>query len=74
MNALSETIRILLGHRQLTGAQLAEDIGLSATSVGRIVTGHSKPKQVTLTRLMKRLCATIRSIHEAIGPILKVAK
>lgn len=49
-------IRILMGRRQLTGSRLAEDIGLSATSVSRIVTGHSKPKQVTLTRLMKRLC------------------
>ncbi len=58
MNALGETIRILIGRRQLTGAQLAEDIGLSATSVSRIVTGHSKPKQVTLTRLMKRLCVS----------------
>jgi transcriptional regulator with XRE-family HTH domain len=57
VNALGETIRILMGRRKLTGAQLAEDIGLSATSVSRIITGHSKPKQVTLTRLMKRLCA-----------------
>ncbi len=58
MNPLGETIRILMGRRQLTGVQLSEDIGLSATSVSRIITGHSKPKQVTLTRLMKRLCAS----------------
>jgi transcriptional regulator with XRE-family HTH domain len=58
VNALGETIRILMSRRKLTGAQLAEDIGLSATSVSRIITGHSKPKQVTLTRLMKRLCAS----------------
>jgi len=45
-----------MGRRKLTGVQLAADIGLSATSLSRIVTGHSKPKQVTLTRLMKRLC------------------
>lgn len=56
MNTLGEVIRVLMSRRQLTGAQLAEDIGLSATSVSRIITGHSKPKQVTLTRLMKRLC------------------
>ena len=37
---------------------MSEDIGLSTTSVSRIITGHSKPKQVTLTRLMKRLCAS----------------
>lgn len=47
-----------MGRRKITGAQLSEDIGLSATSVSRIVMGHSKPKQVTLTRLMKRLCAS----------------
>ena len=46
-----------MGRRDLTGAQLAEETGLSATSVSRIVNGHSKPKQVTLTRLMKRLCS-----------------
>lgn len=58
MNPIGETIRILMGRRKLTGAQLAIDVGLSATSVSRIITGHSKPKQVTLTRLMKRLCAS----------------
>lgn len=47
-----------MSRRGLTGAQLGEEIGLSATSVSRIVQGHSKPKQVTLTRLMKRLCAS----------------
>ena len=47
-----------MSRRQLTGAQLAEDVGLSATSISRIVTGHTKPKQVTLTRLMKRLCSS----------------
>jgi transcriptional regulator with XRE-family HTH domain len=47
-----------MSRRRLTGAKLAEDIGLSPTSVSRIITGHSKPKQVTLTRLMKRLCAS----------------
>lgn len=40
----------------LTGVQLSADIGLSETSLSRILKGHSRPKQVTLTRLMKRLC------------------
>ena len=44
--------------RELTGSQLAEDIGLSAASVSRIVTGQSRPRQVTLSRLMKRLCTS----------------
>ena len=47
-----------MSRRGLTGAQLGEEIGLSATSVSRIIQGHAKPKQVTLSRLMKRLCAT----------------
>jgi len=58
VNLLGETIRILIRRRKLSGAKLAKEIGLSATSVSRIITGHSKPKQVTLTRLMKRLCAS----------------
>lgn len=37
---------------------MGQDIGLSATSVSRILQGHSKPKQVTLSRLMKRLCTS----------------
>lgn len=45
-----------MGRRKITGARLAKETGLSATSVSRIIKGHSKPKQVTLTRLMKRLC------------------
>jgi len=56
--ALSEAIRIPMGRRELTGTRLATEIGLSATSVHRIITGHSKPKQVTFTRLMKRLCVS----------------
>lgn len=45
-----------MSRRGLTGAQLGEEIGLSATSISRIIQGHAKPKQVTLSRLMKRLC------------------
>jgi len=45
-----------MGRRELTGAQLAQEIDLSATSISRILTGHAKPRQLTLTRLMKRLC------------------
>lgn len=61
MNALGDSIRLLMARRQLNGVQLAEDIGISETALSRIVQGHSKPKQVTLTRLMKRLCT---STHE----------
>ncbi len=50
-----------MARRHLNGVQLAEDIGISETALSRIVQGHSKPKQVTLTRLMRRLCT---STHE----------
>ncbi|KAF0094276.1 MAG: hypothetical protein E1N59_1992 [Puniceicoccaceae bacterium 5H] len=42
----------------VSGVQLAADIGLTATSVSRILNGASSPRQVTLSRLMKRLCET----------------
>lgn len=56
MNILSETLRDLMARHGLTGAKLAEEIGLSATSVSQILTGKTKPRQVTLSRMMKRLC------------------
>jgi len=55
---LSSVIRVLMERRELTGSQLGEEIGLSATSVNRIVNGRSRPRQVTLSRLMKRLCTS----------------
>lgn len=56
MRTFGDVVRLLMERRELTGNRLAADIGLSATSVSKIVTGASKPKQVTLSRLMKRLC------------------
>ncbi|MBC2601010.1 helix-turn-helix domain-containing protein [Puniceicoccus vermicola] len=58
MSNFSEVVREFVQRRGLTGSQLAEDIGLSAVAVSRIVTGQSKPRQVTLSRLMKRLCTS----------------
>lgn len=56
MNTLAETIRLLMDRRGLTGVKLSEAIGLSPTSVSKIITGQSKPRQVTFSRLMKCLC------------------
>lgn len=53
---LSSVIRDLMELREVTGSQLAEDIGISPTSISKIVTGQSRPRQVTLSRLIKRLC------------------
>jgi len=56
MNNLGDVIRLLMERREVTGAKLAADIGISPTSVSKILTGQSKPRQVTLTRLIQRLC------------------
>ena len=42
--------------KKVSGLKLAEDIGISPTSVSRILTGQSRPRQVTLSRIMKALC------------------
>lgn len=87
MNILSEILRDLMARHGLTGAKLAEEIGLSATSVSQILTGKTKPRQVTLSRMMKRLCEnsedeqallsayeTIRSAKMPASPILEDAE
>ena len=56
MVSFGEVVRVLMARRGTNGKQLAADIGISPTSVSKIVTGQSKPRQITLTRLMKRLC------------------
>ena len=42
--------------KKVSGLKLAEDIGISPTSVSRILNGQSRPRQVTLSRIMKALC------------------
>jgi transcriptional regulator with XRE-family HTH domain len=59
MNNFGDVVRQLMERRGLTGNRLSADIGISPTSVSKIVTGASKPKQVTLSRLMKRLCTNL---------------
>jgi transcriptional regulator with XRE-family HTH domain len=56
MKKLGDAIRRLMEAKEITGVQLAADIGLTPTSVSRILNGASRPRQVTLSRLMKRLC------------------
>lgn len=73
MNLLSDTLRDLMDHHGLTGAKLAEEIGISAVSVSNILTGKSRPRQVTLSRMMKRLCEdskdeqALLSAYESLG-------
>lgn len=56
MNTLSDTLRELMDRHDLTGVKLAKEIGISSVSVSNILTGKSRPRQVTLSRMMKRLC------------------
>lgn len=58
MENFGDVVRLLMRRRGLTGNRLAADIGISPTSVSKILTGASKPKQLTLSRLMKRLCSS----------------
>lgn len=56
MAKLGEVLKALMDRKKLTGNQLAEAIGISPTSVSKIMTGQSKPRQLTLTQIIKRLC------------------
>lgn len=58
MKRLGDAIRRLMEVKDVTGIQLAADIGVTPTSISRILNGQTRPRQVTLSRLMKRLCET----------------
>lgn len=58
MTDFGDVVRQLMERKGVTGVQLAQDIGITATSVSRLLNGVSKPRQLTLTRIMQRLCAT----------------
>lgn len=42
----------------VTGVQLSAETGLTTTSISRLLNGQTRPRQVTLTRLMKYVCET----------------
>jgi transcriptional regulator with XRE-family HTH domain len=56
MNHFGDALRQLMEAKKVSGLKLAEDIGISTTSVSRILNGQSRPRQVTLSRIMKALC------------------
>lgn len=56
MNAFGDALRALMESKKVSGLKLAEAIGISPTSVSRILNGQSRPRQVTLSRIMKALC------------------
>ena len=56
MNSFGDAVRQLMEAKKVSGLKLAESIGITPTSVSRILNGQSRPRQLTLTRIMKRLC------------------
>ncbi len=46
-----------MDRRGLTGLALADRIGISPTSISRIINGVSRPRQGTLTKLIEALCS-----------------
>lgn len=58
MSPFGEAVRELMEAKKVSGLKLAESIGITPTSVSRILNGQSRPRQLTLTRIMKRLCET----------------
>ena len=51
-------MRQLMELKAVTGVQLSAETGLTTTSISRLLNGQTRPRQVTLTRLMKTLCET----------------
>lgn len=55
---LGEVVRGLLQRRNLRALDLAEAVGISTTSVSKIMNGTSRPRQKTFSRMLPVLCAT----------------
>ncbi len=58
MHFFGDVIRELMERRRLSGRKLGKAVGISPTSISNILNGKSKPRQLTLTRLIKQLCTT----------------
>lgn len=56
MKKFGEALRHLMDLKGVTGVQLSAETGLTTTSISRLLNGQTRPRQVTLTRLMKYLC------------------
>jgi transcriptional regulator with XRE-family HTH domain len=58
MKRFGDALRQLMDLKGVTGVQLSAETGLTTTSISRILNGQTRPRQVTLARLMKQLCET----------------
>ena len=57
-NVLGDTIKRLLKARGMKAYELGEEIGLSPTSISKIMNGVSRPRQNSFTRMCQALCKT----------------
>jgi len=53
LNPFGLALRGIMGRRNLTGILLAEQVGITASSISRIINGATRPRQGTLTRIIK---------------------
>lgn len=58
MKRFGDALRQLMELKAVTGVQLSAETRLTTTSISRLLNGQTRPRQVTLTRLMKTLCET----------------
>ena len=57
-NPLGEVLRDLLKQRNMKAVELGVKIGVSPTSISKILTGVTRPRQNTFTRMCQELCET----------------
>lgn len=57
-NVLGDTIKSLLKVRGLKAYELGEVVGLSPTSISKIMNGATRPRQNSFTRMCQVLCQT----------------
>jgi transcriptional regulator with XRE-family HTH domain len=58
MKRFGDTMRRLMDAKGISGVQLSGLIGMTPTSISRILNGQSRPRQLSLTRIMNGLCVT----------------
>lgn len=58
MSLFGEILRVQIERKNLTGQQFSTKIGLSQTSLSKILKGHTKPRHATLNRIIQNICDT----------------
>lgn len=58
MKLFGDAVRQLMEAKKVSGLKLAESIGITPTSVSRILTGQIRPRQNAFTRMCQTPCST----------------